>query len=39
MSLSFFGGIAAVGVGAFLGLRMADTGQWFPLAALGAVAA
>ena len=42
MSLSFFGGIAAVGVGAFLGLRRHGKGRhgmWFPLAALGAVAA
>lgn len=42
MSLSFFGGIAAVGVGAFLGLRRYGNGRrgmWFPLAALGAVAA
>jgi len=27
MSLSFFGGIAAVGVGAFLGLRRSGNGQ------------
>ena len=42
MSLSFFGGIAAVGVGASLGLRRHGSdrhGMWFPLAALGAVAA
>jgi len=42
MSLSFFGGIAAVGVGAFLGLRRygyGRLGMWFPLAALGVVAA
>lgn len=42
MSLSFFGGIAAVGVGAFLGLRRygnGHLGMWFPLAALGVVAA
>ena len=42
MSLSFFGGIAAVGVGTFLGLRRYGNGRrgmWFPLAALGAVAA
>jgi hypothetical protein len=42
MSLSFFGGIAPVGVGAFLGLRRHEKGRhgmWFPLAALGAVAA
>ncbi|WIE84434.1 hypothetical protein [Curtobacterium sp. MCPF17_021] len=42
ISLSFFGGIAAVGVGAFLGLRRHGNGRHgmlFPLAALGAVAA
>jgi hypothetical protein len=41
MSLSLFGGVAAVGAGFFLGLRRYGRGRvgaWFPLAALGAVA-
>lgn len=42
MGLSFFGNIAAVAVGAVLGVRRhrrGRTGFWFPLGALGAVAA
>lgn len=42
MGLSFFGGIAVVAVGAVLGVRRrrnGRTGFWFPLGALGAVAA
>lgn len=42
IGLSFFGGIAAVVVGAVLGVRRhrrGRTGFWFPLGALGAVVA
>lgn len=42
MGLSFFGGIAAVAVGGIMGVRRhkrGRTGFWFPLAALGVVAA